>query len=278
MSQQTTLTISVTRNDTPNTDTEAFAPELTVIDGVAFCTSLQIAEHFKKEHKNVIRDIEATIAQVIETSNKLKSELTENLFQKGEYSLTNNLGFAVKKPMYLLTRRGFTLLVMGYEGVEAMRFKLAYMDAFDQMEQTLKPVAKEQAAPRYITNHQYQQLRNKIGDLAARTLNSNSAESYLWNKLRFELNLENSTKLPADQFEQAEALVNAMQKTYFAKGGVHEFLRELSTHLLREHVCEGVPLTNDLRNHWRKQTGLVLPQPLNWKALALKQDQLEHAA
>ena len=137
---------------------------------------------------------------------------------------------------------------------------------------------EQQPAPRYITNHQYQQLRNKIGDLAARTLNSNSAESYLWNKLRFELNLENSTKLPADQFEQAEALVNAMQKTYFAKGGVHEFLRELSTHLLREHVCEGVPLTNDLRNHWRKQTGLVLPQPLNWKALALKQDQLEHAA
>ena len=45
-----------------------------------------------------------------------------------------------------------------------------------------------------------------------------------------------------------------------------------------EHVCEGVPLTNDLRNHWRKQTGLVLPQPLNWKAMALKQDQLEHAA
>jgi len=276
---QTTLTISVTRNDTPNTDTEAFAPELTVIDGVAFCTSLQVADHFRKEHKHVLRDIEATIAQVLESSNKPKSGLNGNdLFQKADYEITTGIGAKVKKPMYLLTRDGFTLLVMGYTGTRAMRFKLAYMDAFNQMEQALKPVAKEQAAPRYITNHQYQQLRNKIGDLAARTLNSNSAESYLWNKLRFELNLENSTKLPADQFEQAEALVNAMQKTYFAKGGVHEFLRELSTHLLREHVCEGVPLTNDLRNHWRKQTGLVLPQPLNWKALALKQDQLEHAA
>ncbi|MCB1622686.1 MAG: Rha family transcriptional regulator, partial [Thiothrix sp.] len=143
MSQQTTLTISVTRNDTHNADTEAFAPELTVIDGVAFCTSLQVAEHFEKRHADVLRDIEATIAQVLETSNKRKSAFNENdLFQKADYEITTGIGAKVKKPMYLLTRDGFTLLAMGYTGAKAMRFKLAYMEAFNGMEQTLKQVTK----------------------------------------------------------------------------------------------------------------------------------------
>ncbi len=83
-------------------------PELTILNGVAFCTSLQVADHFDKTHANVLIDIERTIEQVIETSEEVKSYSTENLFQKATYTLTNNLGHKVEKPMYLLTRDGFT--------------------------------------------------------------------------------------------------------------------------------------------------------------------------
>lgn len=89
-------------------------PKLTIIDGIAFCTSLQVADHFEKRHDHVFRDIEATITQVIENLENPKSGDTENLFQTATYTLTNNLGHKVEKPMYLLTRDGFTLLAMSY--------------------------------------------------------------------------------------------------------------------------------------------------------------------
>jgi len=40
--------------------------------------------------------------------------------------------------MYLITRDGFMLLAMGFTGKKAMQFKLAYIEAFNQMEQELK--------------------------------------------------------------------------------------------------------------------------------------------
>lgn len=40
--------------------------------------------------------------------------------------------------MYFMNRDGFTLLVMGYTGEKAMKFKLAYINQFNQMEKLLK--------------------------------------------------------------------------------------------------------------------------------------------
>ena len=39
--------------------------------------------------------------------------------------------------MYIIFRDGFTLLAMGYTGPEAIRFKLAYIEAFNRMEAEL---------------------------------------------------------------------------------------------------------------------------------------------
>ena len=53
--------------------------------------------------------------------------------------------------MYIIFRDGFTLLAMGYTGPEAMRFKLAYIEAFNCMEAELarrnRPALP--AAPRF---------------------------------------------------------------------------------------------------------------------------------
>lgn len=43
-----------------------------------------------------------------------------------------------------MTRDGFTLLVMGYTGEKAMRFKKSYIKAFNEIEKELKPLYAEQ--------------------------------------------------------------------------------------------------------------------------------------
>lgn len=42
------------------------------------------------------------------------------------------------RPMYLLTRDGFTLLAMGFTGAKAVQFKVAYINAFNRMERLLR--------------------------------------------------------------------------------------------------------------------------------------------
>lgn len=93
-------------------------------------TSLQVAEIFGKQHKHVLRDIEQILTQVPEIFGKSN-------FGPTKYELRNNLGFPVKHPMYIITKDGFTLLTMGYTGEKAMKFKVAYINRFNEMEDQL---------------------------------------------------------------------------------------------------------------------------------------------
>lgn len=87
-------------------------------------TSLDIAETFEKEHKNVLRDIREL--ECSEEFRRLNFEQSEYLNEQSH-----------KQPMYLITRDGFTLLVMGYTGEKAMRFKEGYIRQFNAMEKAL---------------------------------------------------------------------------------------------------------------------------------------------
>lgn len=90
-------------------------------------TSLDVAETFEKEHYHVMEDIR-------EMQSKISTPEFSGLFYEGEYKASNGK----KNPMYYMNRDGFTLLVMGYTGEKAMRFKLAYINQFNQMEELLK--------------------------------------------------------------------------------------------------------------------------------------------
>lgn len=89
--------------------------------GKPFCSSLQVAEEFGKEHKNVLRDIENLDCS--EEFNELNFERVKYKDGKGE-----------KRPMYLMTKDGFIFLVMGYRGKKAAKFKEAYIKRFNEME------------------------------------------------------------------------------------------------------------------------------------------------
>lgn len=89
------------------------------------CTSLDVAETFGKEHKHVLRDIRELACS---------DEFRQSNFGPSEYVNEQNK----KQPMFLMTRDGFTILVMGYTGDLAMKFKEAYIKQFNAMESTLQ--------------------------------------------------------------------------------------------------------------------------------------------
>ena len=92
----------------------------------AVCDSLQVAEKFGKRHGNVMRDI----------SNQLKNELVKkrNLYRQSHYIDAKG----ESRPMYLMNRQGFEILVMGFTGEKALEWKLAYSDAFNKMESLIR--------------------------------------------------------------------------------------------------------------------------------------------
>lgn len=90
-------------------------------------TSLDVAETFGKEHYHVLEDI-----RTIESG--ISSPEFSGLFLKETYTASNGK----KNPMFIMNRDGFTLLVMGYTGESAMRYKLAYIKQFNAMEEALQ--------------------------------------------------------------------------------------------------------------------------------------------
>lgn len=90
-------------------------------------TSLDVAETFGKEHYHVLEDI-----RTIQSG--ISSPEFSGLFLQETYIAANGK----KNPMFVMNRDGFTLLVMGYNGEAAMRYKLAYIKQFNAMEAALQ--------------------------------------------------------------------------------------------------------------------------------------------
>ena len=92
-------------------------------------TSLKVAEKFGKQHKDVLESIREIL--VAENS-------ATKLFKEDTYK---NRG--KDYPMFYMNRDGFSLLVMGFTGRDALRWKLEYIQAFNEMEKELKRLYEE---------------------------------------------------------------------------------------------------------------------------------------
>ena len=128
-------------------------------------TSLAVAKAFGKMHKHVLRDIRALIE-------------ADNEFGRTNFGPSTYLNEQKhKQPMYLMTRDGFSLLVMGYTGELAMQFKVAYIRAFSRMEKLLvqKRIerAKGKAVRRALTD-----VIQEIYGIAAKDMNPNPYAKY----------------------------------------------------------------------------------------------------
>ncbi len=103
--------------------------EINIINqnGVAMVSSRIVAKDFGKRHTEVLRTIETKLENA-----KLRSQ---NYFIESQYKAEGN-NKTYKE--YLMTRDGFTFIVMGFTGEKADEFKLKYIEAFNKMEELIK--------------------------------------------------------------------------------------------------------------------------------------------
>ena len=96
--------------------------------GQVVVSSRVVAERFEKRHSDVVRAIENKVESLTTQNCEVK-----NLFIESTYTHNGN-----DYKEYLLTRDGFTFIVMGFTGAEADKWKLKYIEAFNKMEQALR--------------------------------------------------------------------------------------------------------------------------------------------
>lgn len=96
-------------------------------DQQAVTSSLQVAETFNKNHRDVLKAID-----------EMRPGVAQNfadLFSEDTYTHPQN---KQQYRMYYMNRDGFTLLAMGFTGNDAMKFKLQYINAFNKLEEEHK--------------------------------------------------------------------------------------------------------------------------------------------
>ena len=98
--------------------------------GNAVTTSLLVAEKFGKRHSDVLRSIRDALSLMPENERKSNFALCYS-----EASLPN--GGYRSDPYYVMTKDGFSIIVLGFTGAKAMAFKLEFIEAFNEMERKL---------------------------------------------------------------------------------------------------------------------------------------------
>ncbi|MGM8975664.1 Rha family transcriptional regulator [Campylobacter jejuni] len=103
-----------------------------IMKNQVFINSLDLAKVFKKRHDNIIQTIENLPQDEFKTLNfEISSSIRKNgLFEKDT-------------KFYNLTRDGFSLLVMGFTGEKAYKWKIEFIKAFNEMEKRLRNIEYE---------------------------------------------------------------------------------------------------------------------------------------
>jgi len=128
--------------------------QITIMDGIpeygiivkddrAWATSNKLAEMFEKEHKDVLENIDKTIEN-------LAADFSAVNFKKSTYKNTRGKSYR----NYLITRKGFTLMAMGFTGEKALKFKVAYIENYENMEEFI--------STRLISKEGYKEMTSAI--------------------------------------------------------------------------------------------------------------------
>ena len=91
----------------------------------AVTSSLQVAEVFEKNHRDVLKAI-----------TNLKRDVRNFAQMFSETNIPDS--YNRNRRAFYMNRDGFTLLAMGFTGDKALKFKLQYIEAFNSMEEQVK--------------------------------------------------------------------------------------------------------------------------------------------
>lgn len=153
--------------------TTDFTKFIQVKKSQALTDSISVAEAFGKEHKNVLRAIEN-----IECSEE---------FSRLNFAPTTIVIRGKESPSFLMTRDGFTFLVMGFTGKKAAAFKEQFILAFNTME---KQIARKNNVDwieaRKNSKFQRKELSDALKEFCvyAKNQGSNDPEFYFMNVSR----------------------------------------------------------------------------------------------
>lgn len=96
-------------------------------NGKLVTNSLMVAKKFGKRHTHVLDTIKTMIHS---------AENSAQFYQSGSYFDSTGR----ELPMFIMDRDGFSLIVMGFTGKDAIKFKLDFIAAFNKMESQLKSI------------------------------------------------------------------------------------------------------------------------------------------
>lgn len=160
------------------------APVVSVVNNTVTALSTDVAKLFSKLHKDVLRSIRSLIEQA-PSLNERNFALVEVKDAKGE-----------NRPAYRMDRKGFVLLAMGFTGEVALKFKIAYIDAFDTMERQL--YQGNVTSTDTITNAQQVAIQQAVARRAKKT-----AVYYqtIYRAIKVRYQIPRYTELKQSQFE-----------------------------------------------------------------------------
>ncbi len=160
------------------------APALSIVNGHPTTLSTQVAEYFGKLHKDVLKATRNLIESAPELNGRNFAPV-EIKDAKGEL-----------RPAYRMDRKGFVLLSMGFTGEKALKFKIAYIDAFDAMEAKLRGDSSPKGNT--LTPAQQLAIQQAVGRRAQKTANHYQT-IYRAIKLRYQI--ARYDQLPQSLFE-----------------------------------------------------------------------------
>ena len=96
------------------------------VDGVAVVSSDDVARKFGKVHRDVM-----------DAMHRIKKSKDAEDFWRVNFHTSTYMVRGKDYDCYLMTRDGFSLLAMGFTGSEAMKWKISYINAFNEMEKGL---------------------------------------------------------------------------------------------------------------------------------------------
>ena len=107
---------------------------LTNENGQIATSSRDVAEKFGKAHGSVLKAINGENRNGYHINGLIDELISQNGNIKNYFIYSSYENRGKLYPEYLITRDGFSLLVMGFTGSDALKWKLKYIEAFNMME------------------------------------------------------------------------------------------------------------------------------------------------
>ncbi|EAJ5342374.1 Rha family transcriptional regulator [Campylobacter coli] len=192
--------------------------ELEVVDNAVYTTSLSVAEVFNKNHKNIIRKI---------------NEFPKDNFTKLNFELSKYIDSTGRiLPCYKITRDAFSLLVMGFTGEKAYKWKIEFIKAFNEMEKRLRNIEYEK--------HDKLAFRQSLG--------------YKSQLKQQKLKYENEIKALKYDLEQSKNNFKDKLNCILAKNGLYAF--DFKT--FKNYALKLEKMLKDLKDDENKENKLLL--------------------